>query len=65
MPIADPIVKATLSGIRRSYAAVGDRPRQQFSPLLTSDLVTIVAQAREAVIGWASEVLERRDAALL
>ncbi|WP_267951746.1 hypothetical protein [Rhodococcus globerulus] len=44
---------------------MGDRPRQQFSPLLTSDLVTIVAQAREAVIGWASEVLERRDAALL
>ena len=64
-PTTDPIVTATLSGIRRSYAAAGDRPRRQMVPLLTSDIVTIVTAARDAVTGWAGEVLERRDTALL
>ncbi|MFD6517645.1 hypothetical protein [Rhodococcus sp. NPDC060176] len=64
-PTTDPIVTATLSGIRRSYAAAEDRPRRQMAPLLTSDIVAIVAHAREAVTGWAGEVLERRDTALL
>ncbi|MFZ2174373.1 MAG: site-specific integrase, partial [Rhodococcus sp. (in: high G+C Gram-positive bacteria)] len=64
-PIGNEIVAATLSGIRRDYAATGDRPRRQAAPLLVDDIVTIVAAARQAVTGWASEVLERRDTALL
>ncbi|OUS97261.1 site-specific integrase [Rhodococcus sp. NCIMB 12038] len=58
-------VRATLSGIRRTYASAGDRPRKQMAPLLVTDIVTMVTVAREAVTGWASEVLERRDSALL
>lgn len=58
-------VRATLSGIRRTYASAGDRPRKQMAPLLVTDIVTMVTIAREAVTGWASEVLERRDSALL
>lgn len=58
-------VRATLSGIRRTYASAGDRPRKQMAPLLATDIVTMVTAARDAVTGWASEVLERRDSALL
>jgi len=64
-PGGNEIVAATLSGIRRDYADNGDRPRRQAAPLLVDDVVTIVAAARQAVTGWASEVLERRDTALL
>jgi integrase len=64
-PGSHEVVAATLSGIRRDYAANGDRPRRQAAPLLVDDLVTIVTAARQAVTGWASEVLERRDTALL
>ncbi|WP_072691667.1 site-specific integrase [Rhodococcus marinonascens] len=59
------MVAATLSGIRRDYAASGQRPRRQAAPLLVDDVVALVTAAREAVTGWASEVLERRDTALL
>lgn len=58
-------VRATLSGIRRTYASAGDRPRKQMAPLLVTDIVTMVGIARETIAGWASEVLERRDSALL
>ena len=58
-------VRSTLAGIRRTYAAAGDRPRRQMAPLLVVDIVTMVTTARQAVTGWASEVLERRDSALL
>ncbi|WP_349307003.1 integrase [Rhodococcus sp. USK13] len=64
-PGSHEIVAATLSGIRRDYADNGDRPRRQAAPLLVDDLVTIVTAARQAVTGWASEVIERRDTALL
>ena len=64
-PTSHETVRATLSGIRRTYALAGDRPRRQMAPLLTSDIVTIVTKARDAVTGWAGEVLERRDTALL
>lgn len=65
MPTADPIATATLFGIRQSCAAAGERPLREMAPLLTSDIVTIVAQARDAVTGWAGKLLERRDTALL
>ncbi|ORJ92528.1 integrase [Prescottella equi] len=58
-------VRATLSGIRRAIASSGDRPRKQMKPLLAQDIVTMVTTARGAVTGWSSEVLERRDSALL
>lgn len=64
-PTASELVKSTLRGIRREYADAGDRPRSPRAPLLTADIVTIVGAAREQVDGWASEVFERRDSAIL
>lgn len=64
-PCTETLVTATLSGIRRTYATNGDRPRNPRSPLLVEDIVTIVRSARHAVTGWATEVHERRDSALL
>nr|WP_280783952.1 site-specific integrase [Rhodococcus opacus] len=64
-PTGQEIVRATLSGIRRDYAAVGDRPRKPRAALLTADIVTIVAAARNSVTGWADAALECRDSALI
>ncbi|WP_225223129.1 tyrosine-type recombinase/integrase [Rhodococcus ruber] len=64
-PGSDELVTATLSGIRRDYAAVGERPRTPRAPLLTADIVTIVEKMRVDSAGWAAEVLERRDSAIL
>lgn len=64
-PTDHEMVRATLSGVLRTYAVTGARPRKQMAPLLVTDIVTMVTIAREAVTGWASEVLERRDSALL
>ncbi|WP_420826458.1 integrase [Rhodococcus rhodochrous] len=63
-PGADELVTATLSGIRRDYAAAGERPRTPRAPLLTADIVTIVEKMRADCTGWAAEVLERRDSAI-
>jgi integrase len=64
-PHTHDLVRSTLSGIRRDYASNGDRPRSPRAPLLVDDVVTIVRSARQAVAGWAAEVHERRDSALL
>ncbi|WKK14884.1 tyrosine-type recombinase/integrase (plasmid) [Rhodococcus ruber] len=64
-PGADELVTATLSGIRRDYAAAGERPRSPRAPLLTADIVTIVDKMRADSGSWAAEVLERRDSAIL
>ncbi|MDJ0397490.1 site-specific integrase [Rhodococcus rhodochrous] len=64
-PGSDELVTATLSGIRRDYAAAGERPRTPRAPLLTADIVTIVERARADSGSWAAEVLERRDSAIL
>ncbi|MCF8590034.1 site-specific integrase [Gordonia liuliyuniae] len=64
-PAAHELVRQTISGISRQYAARGDRPRRPRTPLLTDDVVLLVTTAREQVTGWASEVCERRDSALL
>ncbi|MCD2100272.1 site-specific integrase [Rhodococcus rhodochrous] len=64
-PGVDELVTATLSGIRRDYAAAGERPRTPRAPLLTADIVTIVEKMRADSAGWADEVLERRDSAIL
>ncbi|MCD2140860.1 site-specific integrase [Rhodococcus pyridinivorans] len=63
-PGTDELVTATLSGIRRDYAAAGERPRSPRAPLLTADIVTIVEKMRADCAGWAAEVLERRDSAI-
>ncbi|KHJ70488.1 tyrosine-type recombinase/integrase [Rhodococcus sp. Chr-9] len=64
-PGSDELVTATLSGIRRDYAAAGERPRSPRAPLLTADIVTIVEKMRADCGSWAAEVLERRDSAIL
>ena len=35
------------------------------APLLTADIAAMIAAARKDTTGWASEVLERRDSALV
>ena len=64
-PSAHELVTATLSGIRRECAAAGDRPRTPRDPLLVDDIKLLVETARERCRGWADEVLERRDSAIL
>lgn len=64
-PATHELVRQTMSGIRRQYAARGDRPRQPRTPLLTDDVMQLVSAAREQATGWASQVCERRDSALL
>lgn len=64
-PAAHELVRQTMSGIRRQYASRGDRPRQPRTPLLTDDVMLLVSTAREQATGWASQVCERRDSALL
>lgn len=64
-PAAHELVRQTTSGIRRQYASRGDRPRTPRTPLLTDDVMLLVAAAREQVTGWVSQVYECRDSALL
>ncbi len=64
-PSAHELVTATLSGIRREYAAAGDRARTPRDPLLVDDMKLLVETARKRCRGWADEVLERRDSAIL
>lgn len=64
-PTKHHLVTATLAGIRRQYATAGDRPRTQRAPLLVSDIRHLVDTARGQCDGWADEVYERRDTALL
>ncbi|WP_432793588.1 site-specific integrase [Rhodococcus ruber] len=64
-PTGDDLVRQAMSGIRRGYATTGDRPRAPRAPLLTADIVAIVDKARADCRGWADEVIERRDTALL
>ncbi|SKE69452.1 integrase [Mycobacteroides abscessus subsp. massiliense] len=64
-PAGHELVRQTMSGIRRQYASRGDRPRMPRTPLLTDDVMLLVTTAREQATGWASQVCERRDSALL
>ncbi|QQG95912.1 tyrosine-type recombinase/integrase [Mycobacteroides chelonae] len=64
-PAAHELVRQTASGIRRQYASRGDRPRMPRTPLLTDDVMLLVTTAREQATGWAAQVCERRDSAVL
>ncbi|MDX5311864.1 MAG: integrase, partial [Rhodococcus sp. (in: high G+C Gram-positive bacteria)] len=64
-PTGDDLVRATMSGIRRDYATAGQRPRSPRAPLLTADVLAIVDKTRADCQGWADEVVERRDTAIL
>ncbi|MEZ7240933.1 site-specific integrase [Rhodococcus sp. GXMU-t2271] len=64
-PTGDDLVRSTLSGIRRSYATAGERPRSPRAPLLTADVLALVDKARADCAGWADEVVERRDTTIL
>ncbi len=59
------MVRSTLSGIRRTMAVARERPTKRVAPLLVDDLRTILDAARRDVTGWAAQVTERRDSALL
>ena len=64
-PTQHPLVRATAAGLRREYAIAGDRPRTPRDPLLTEDIMVLIETARAQATGWASDVSERRDTALL
>ncbi|QRI79302.1 MULTISPECIES: site-specific integrase [Rhodococcus] len=64
-PTGDDLVRQAMSGIRRDYATTGHRPRSSRAPLLTADILAIVDKARANCQGWADEVVERRDTAIL
>lgn len=59
------VVRTTLAGLRREYAAHGTRPVRRRAPLLTEDLRLLLTQARETATTWVEQIAERRDSALL
>jgi hypothetical protein len=62
-PTTDGAVRQALSAITRVEAAA--RPPRSAAPLLTADVAAMIAAARKDTTGWASDVLERRDSALV
>jgi hypothetical protein len=62
-PTANEAVRQALSAITNATAAT--RRSRPAAPLLTADIAAMIAAARKDTTGWASEVLERRDSALL
>src|SRR5699024_10880734 len=64
-PARAPEVERALSGIRRSFAEQGARPRQQQAPLRTADVLHLVDTARNAAHTSPEQAAERRDSALL
>ena len=60
-PTLDVAVRQALS----AATAAAIRPPRSATPLLTADVAAMVTAARKATTGWASEVLERRDSALV
>ena len=64
-PGAAKVVKETLAGIRRTYAANQDRPTRRAAPLLQDDIETLVTVARNTATTWTKQLVERRDSAIL
>ena len=63
-PTANDAVRQALSAITRAGTTTA-RPARPTAPLLTADIAAMIAAARKDTTGWAGEVLERRDSALL
>ena len=62
-PTANAAVRQALSAA--DAVAATTRPSRPATPLLTADIAAMVTAARKETTGWASEVLERRDSALV
>ena len=63
-PTANAAVLQAVSAITEAGTTTA-RPARPAAPLLTADIAAMIAAARKDVTGWAGEVLERRDSALL
>ena len=63
-PTANAAVRQAVSAITEAGTTTA-RPARPAAPLLTADIAAMIAAARKDVTGWAGEVLERRDSALL
>ena len=62
-PTANHAVRQALSAITNGDTI--PRRARPATPLLTADIAAMIAAARKNATGWAGEVLERRDSALL
>ncbi len=62
-PTANDEVRQVLSTVTETTKTA--RPVRPAAPLLTADIAAMIAAARKDTTGWATEVLERRDSALL
>lgn len=62
-PTANDAVRQALSAMTKGRTTA--RPSRSAAPLLTADIAAMIAAARKNSAGWASEVLERRDSALV
>ncbi|NKS26626.1 tyrosine-type recombinase/integrase [Rhodococcus hoagii] len=59
------IVKDTLAGLRRTYAAAGERPTKRVAPLLGDEIGYILATMRQNADTWQDRLRERRDSAII
>lgn len=59
------LVKDTIAGLRRTYAAAGDRPVKRVAPLELAEIEHIVTTLRADANTWQARTRERRDSALL
>ncbi|WFR71277.1 hypothetical protein P9209_19095 [Prescottella defluvii] len=59
------IVKDTLAGLRRTYAAAGERPTKRVAPLLGDEIGYILATMRQNAETWQDQLRERRDSAVI
>jgi hypothetical protein len=62
-PTSNAAVRQALSAITKTTITAW--PSRSATPLLTADIAVMVTAARKNTAGWASEVLERRDSALV
>ena len=59
------IVKDTLAGLRRTYAAAGERPTKRVAPLLGDEITYILTAMRANADTWQARLRERRDSAII
>ncbi|WP_458682675.1 site-specific integrase [Prescottella equi] len=59
------IVKDTLAGLRRTYAAAGERPTKRAAPLVSDEITHILTAMRDSATTWQTRLRERRDSAIV